>query len=115
MAPEMYEDDYVMTLKVDIFAFEFILFELISGDKVFPASMSAAQIMRQIIKGTRPQLPSNIDYRVGKIIEKCWSAKPSERPSFGKILQKFKKFRFELFDDVDVEEVERYINEMERD
>jgi serine/threonine protein kinase len=115
MAPEMYEDDYVMTPKVDIFAFGFILFELISGSKIFSASMSAADIMRQIMQGTRPQLPSEIDFRVGKIMKKCWSAEPNERPSFGKIFHKFKKFRFQLFNDVNVEEVERYINEMEND
>jgi serine/threonine protein kinase len=115
MAPEVYEDDYVLTKKVDIFAFGFILFELISGSKIFPATMSAAWIMRQIMKGIRPPLPSNIDYRVAKIIKKCWSVKPCHRPSFAKILHKFKKFRFEIFDDVDVDKVQCYITEMESD
>jgi serine/threonine protein kinase len=77
MAPEVYKDDYVMTPKVDIFAFGFILFELVLDSKIFPASMSAAQMMRQIMKGTRPQLPFNHNYRVGKIMKECWRAKPT--------------------------------------
>jgi serine/threonine protein kinase len=114
-APEVYEDDYVRTQKIDVFAFGFILFELLSGSEAFPASMSIACVMRQIRKGIRPQIPSNIDYRVAEIIKKCWSATPSDRPSFAKIMHKFKNFRFELFNDVNVDEVQGYISEMESD
>jgi serine/threonine protein kinase len=57
MAPEMHKDAH-NTTAIDVFAFVLILYELLVGEMAFPSTLREAVIMRQIIDGKRPELPS---------------------------------------------------------
>lgn len=40
-----------------------------------------------VLEGRRPALPDYIDPEVRKLIQICWHQDPSERPTFGRIVE----------------------------
>jgi serine/threonine protein kinase len=87
MAPEMF-DAGRPTKKVDIFAFGLILYEVLFGSSVFPKDATMMQIAKIHVLGTRPEIPNSINRHIRKLIERCWSVNPDQRPNFDEILMK---------------------------
>jgi serine/threonine protein kinase len=66
---------------VDIFGLGILMYEILTGREVFAANLTAADLAGQIRGGTRPTIPGDLRPEFGEIVEKCWNANPSKRPS----------------------------------
>jgi serine/threonine protein kinase len=108
MAPEMYEDvEY--DFKVDIFSFGLILYEILTGNAVFPTRLSAHQVMRQAVLSIRPGIPDNVPPSITLMIQACWSIDPAARPSFPDILRVLEEVEFNVCEGVNSEHVRSFI------
>jgi serine/threonine protein kinase len=108
-APELWEN-IPYTEKVDVFSFALILYEMVVGCKVFPAS-SQAQLCRMILAGARVEIPKTIDSFTAELIGRCWSQESTERPSFEDIYEQLRQHDFCIMRNVfDPNEVAAYVN-----
>lgn len=64
----------------DIFSFGTVMYELFSGQHIFPGG-SSLQIMKAISDGNMPSIPESIPEPVRETISKCWSVDPNQRPA----------------------------------
>jgi serine/threonine protein kinase len=99
MAPELYEEGGY-TEKIDVYSFGLIMYEIVVGSRVYPGSLTKAQLLRRVISGVRADIPVNVKPWVKSLIERCWDGDPEVRPSFSQILQIFGNENFMVFDDV---------------
>lgn len=82
-------------LSADVFSFAIVLAEIatraVPYDDVadFPPSPIAA--MRFIQDGGRPSLPDDAPVWLASLTRMCWSGSPSNRPTFGEILDIFER------------------------
>lgn len=109
MAPEVYEDreneQKSRDPKTDVFAFGLILYEILTTQRVFPPSSSAAVIMRRAMSakpGDRPVIPAPVHGALKELITKSWLAAPSKRLRFEDMWAKLQTARFQVFSTVEV-------------
>jgi serine/threonine protein kinase len=104
------------TTKIDVYSFGLILYEILFGEPVFSRSLNEMELMHQITgvsEPNRPAIPRGSLHPVVKgIIEKCWSVKPDDRPSFDEILGQLEDSWFPFYDDVPPADVKRFIAEV---
>ena len=107
MAPEVLETTNY-NFEADVYSFRIMLLELISGVKPF-AKMSRFKISHAVTHGIRPSLDFPMNPLIKKLIEKCLSHDPSQRPSFKSITEKLALDKNYYVDDtVDSSEVLKY-------
>lgn len=84
-APEVCRGE-AYTSRVDVFAFAMILFEIMHGELPFEG-MPAAQANHALVAGSRPEVRPRrgTPRELVALLERCWDAVPSARPSFGAI------------------------------
>jgi serine/threonine protein kinase len=109
MAPEIYEDrcdgPKIRDPKSDVFSFGLILYELLFCSRVFPASMSAAVIMRRAMStrpSDRPKIPPGIHAVLREMIIRCWIATTTKRPTMEDLWKRMREVGFRLFPDLEV-------------
>jgi hypothetical protein len=68
----------------DVYSFGMTCYELCTG--LVPLQEVDATNYDFVLAGGRPVLPGYIDPQVRKLIERCWDAEPSVRPTFGMIV-----------------------------
>jgi serine/threonine protein kinase len=109
MAPEVYDDQQNGTIlgdaTSDVFSFGLILYELLTHQKVFPSSMSAALIMRRAMSTSvkeRPPVPSDTNAIVRDLITLSWNAAPEKRPMMESLWKSMRGVGFHLFPTVAV-------------
>jgi serine/threonine protein kinase len=108
MPAEQYEEDY--TAKVDIYAFAFVLYEIVVGHPVFSRSLTLPQLYHKVMKGDRNEIPDGIEGFVRSLIERGWSPKPEVRPSFAEIYEELKQHSFCIAQEgFDAAEVSSYL------
>jgi serine/threonine protein kinase len=109
MAPEQQGIEY--TSKVDVYSFGLILYEVVTGEKVFPPTLGPFGICAAAREGRRPPIPDWVPTWVRMLIEESWSLDPEERPSFEDIFYEFRRHRFVLYPagGVNVEAVRDYV------
>jgi serine/threonine protein kinase len=100
------------TKKGDVFAFGLILYEILTGESVFPKDANAARIYGLHTTETRPEIPKRISRSICELIESCWSSNPASRPTFDEIYDKLEARRFVFFDDLLPEVMTECISEI---
>jgi serine/threonine protein kinase len=111
MAPELITgDDY--GLPVDVYAWAFIFWQLISGEQVFvdiPMAKNPLAVMNYVVAGGRPKLSVVQDSAHNELLQKCWNQSPSLRLTFAEILQQADKL---MIAGCDVGEFNAYRDQM---
>jgi serine/threonine protein kinase len=103
LAPETYDEmdgRKVRNPKTDVFSLGLILYEILFGTKVFPATMSAAVIIRKAGSakaGDRPVISKHISQLLRDIITKCWASAAAKRPTLETIWNEMHTAHFQLF------------------
>jgi serine/threonine protein kinase len=87
-APEVLERKHY-GLKVDVFSFGVILWEI--GMKTIPFRDKSSQEIFDFVvtHGWRLPLPQAMPERLRQLISRCWHANPNERPEFSEIVELF--------------------------
>ncbi|KAK8942171.1 Serine/threonine-protein kinase HT1 [Platanthera guangdongensis] len=93
MAPEVYKNE-IFDRKVDAFSFGLILYEMLNGLPPFHPKAPEEAVKMLCLEGLRPVLkfksrsyPSDIS----EMIEECWSADPTVRPTFTEVIVRLNK------------------------
>ncbi|KAL9998543.1 putative protein kinase TKL-Pl-6 family [Helianthus debilis subsp. tardiflorus] len=91
MAPELLNGSTTkVSEKVDVFSFGITMWEILTGDEPY-ANMHCGAIIGGIVKDTlRPAIPEKCDPEWRKLMEQCWSADPTSRPSFTEITNRLR-------------------------
>ncbi|KAL0918329.1 hypothetical protein M5K25_010333 [Dendrobium thyrsiflorum] len=97
MAPELLTGSSTrVSEKVDVFSFGIAMWEIITGEEPY-ANMHCGAIIGGIISNTlRPPIPEHCDADWRKLMEQCWSADPSQRPSFTEITNSLRSMSMAL-------------------
>jgi hypothetical protein len=67
------------------------------------------EIIRRHKRGERPSIPNTVEPVMKTLIERCWSADPSNRPSFNDILESFESNDFRIIPEADSTAVQLYV------
>eukprot|EP00002_Diphylleia_rotans_P020365 TRINITY_DN3957_c0_g1_i2.p1 TRINITY_DN3957_c0_g1~~TRINITY_DN3957_c0_g1_i2.p1 ORF type:complete len:2252 (-),score=324.98 TRINITY_DN3957_c0_g1_i2:265-7020(-) len=85
MAPEVLEGK-PYNEKVDVFSFGMLIWEVFTR-KDLQATLQRMDAGLHILKGVRPEVPSDVSATLKDLIPRCWSADPGERPQFDEIMK----------------------------
>ncbi|KAI9199974.1 hypothetical protein LWI28_000959 [Acer negundo] len=80
MAPEVINHQ-PYDQKADVFSFAIVLWELVTA-KVPYDTMTPLQAALGVRQGLRPDIPENAHPKLLDLMQRCWEADPSKRPSF---------------------------------
>jgi serine/threonine protein kinase len=93
-APEQWTPKGRYNEKVDVFTFGLVAFEIITGRPAFDPQRSRL-----------PDLSQSFSPLMQKVIRRCWSLTPAERPSFDDIFNEFKENRWAILPGADGERI----------
>nr|XP_043635679.1 serine/threonine-protein kinase CLA4 [Erigeron canadensis] len=91
MAPELLNGSTTkVSEKVDVFSFGITMWEILTGEEPY-ANMHCGAIIGGIVKDTlRPKIPEKCDPDWRMLMEQCWSADATVRPSFTEITNRLR-------------------------
>jgi len=107
LAPEVL-DSKPYDLRIDIYAFGIVLWELFSRSKIFEEEKFISRIHSLIVEGERLPIPSHCPETYKRVITSCWNHNPDQRPSWPVVIN----WLGELNNNVREIEI-RYIHEYE--
>lgn len=113
-APELLENSNY-TNKVDVFSYGLIIYYFLTLEVPWShiEGIDSYELSKLVSEGKRPELQDKeIPNCWKKLIEKCWSNDPNNRPSFNKIVEMLIENKEDFFDLslVDEEQLDDYIN-----
>ncbi|XP_038998922.1 uncharacterized protein LOC120124290 isoform X1 [Hibiscus syriacus] len=91
MAPELLNGSSSrVSEKVDVFSFGIVMWELLTREEPY-ADLHYGTIIGGIVSNTlRPPVPESCDPEWRSLMERCWSAEPSERPNLTEIVNELR-------------------------
>ena len=90
MAPELLGPNGTYDMKVDVYAYAILLWEICSSSVPYKGLAPAQVIARVIVNDMRPSVPLNATRQLRDLIVSSWQKDPSLRPTFNEIVNKFK-------------------------
>ncbi|KAH3744344.1 Serine/threonine-protein kinase STY46 [Pelomyxa schiedti] len=91
-APELLCGKPQISNAADVYSFGIVLWHICSGSAEPPyRTDNPAQIIAQVIQGKRPKIQPTIPYGWAKLMQLCWAAEPTARPTFDIVLNKLEK------------------------
>ena len=90
-APEVISSN-VYDEKADVYSFGIMLYEIFTNClpyiEIIKRKRAQESFFKKITNGYRPQFPESFNNeKIKKLIEKCWSSNPSERPTFENLFE----------------------------
>eukprot|EP01127_Copromyxa_protea_P014389 TRINITY_DN3999_c0_g1_i4.p1 TRINITY_DN3999_c0_g1~~TRINITY_DN3999_c0_g1_i4.p1 ORF type:complete len:416 (-),score=42.13 TRINITY_DN3999_c0_g1_i4:33-1280(-) len=85
MSPEVLCGE-VVTEKVDVYAFGIVLWEMITAQDPFSHHRDYHAFVEAIVGGERPPIPDSIHPELSILMQECWQAEPTCRPSFTSLI-----------------------------
>ena len=80
LAPELLTDG-LLTTAADVYAYGILLWRLLAGTAPY-VGMSDHAILEAVIQGQRPEIPKHFPGSYTEIIQHCWDADRTKRPTF---------------------------------
>jgi serine/threonine protein kinase len=77
------------TAAADIYGFGMLILEIISGEAPFASRDHDVNLALDICLGKRPQIPEYTPKPYATLMERCWDADPSIRPTAWKLREQF--------------------------
>ena len=84
--------------RVDSYSYGVILWEMATGQIPFRDKTQAEIIDHVVTHGWRLKIPSTVPECLRKLILKCWSANPNDRPEFDEIVEMFESGKVKFAD-----------------
>lgn len=81
MAPELWLEQAHYDEKVDVYALGVVVFQILTKGEFPKVSLG------EVANGKKAEIPSSITKFSSELIDKCWSFKASDRPSFAEICE----------------------------
>ncbi|XP_073052795.1 serine/threonine-protein kinase STY17-like [Primulina eburnea] len=100
MAPEVI-NHLPYDQKADVFSFGIVLWEIMTA-KVPYDTMTPVQAALGVRQGLRPELPKDAHPKLLDLMQRCWQALPTDRPSFSSIRVELEQLLQEVEDARDV-------------
>lgn len=102
MAPECI-DGSRYNGKADVYSFGILMYEVVTDTSPYPllekGKMSAFKFNKKVIdEDYRPEFTIPVKKSIKKLIERCWSRDPQDRPTFEEL---FKKLAYNIEDSID--------------
>ncbi|KAK8847280.1 hypothetical protein M9Y10_019867 [Tritrichomonas musculus] len=92
----------------DVYAFGMIMYEILTNEKPFK-NLNFFEVLTKVATGNRPSINATIMDSYSKLIQKCWSQNPSDRPTFDDIVKMLRNDSLFMTDSTDRQECENYI------
>lgn len=106
-SPEIYLGGS-FTKASDVYAYGLIVYQIMEDKPVFLDNPSFKALLNMINTGSRPEFTEKTPEPYRKLISKCWSQNPDDRPTFSEILKELKKCEF-LTEKVDEDAFSDYV------
>jgi len=95
MAPEVARHEKYRK-SADVYSFGMVLFELVTHEVPFADRLPLQAAVATSLYGYRPTLPPDTPTQLARLVEACWHATPTERPSFEQTTRSLADLRSEL-------------------
>lgn len=82
MAPEIFRQNSIYTLKADVYSFGLVVWEIVTGQLPFGDFEPAAAAAQMAYHQQRPMISESCPKAVAVVISTCWHATGRSRPSF---------------------------------
>ncbi|KAK8899325.1 hypothetical protein M9Y10_001639 [Tritrichomonas musculus] len=102
MAPEVFENNYYSE-KSDVYSFGILMYEVVTDSVPYPLlenhKITPAKFTHKVMyENYRPEFNVPLKKSIQKLIERCWSKEPKERPTFEEL---FKKLAYNIEDSIE--------------
>lgn len=119
MAPEIHKGEKYGP-KADVYSFAILMYEVLTDSLAYPellnGRLSDFNFRTKVVnENYRPKFTIPIKPSLQKLIERCWSNNPEQRPNFGEIfdmLTNRDQSEYYFIDDVDVDEIQGYVEDI---
>lgn len=92
-SPENFEEGEISLEKyqaADVFGFSILMYLIICEKQPYPNTKNPFLICKRVKKGHRPSINKSVPSCYQKLMERCWSQNPEDRPTFDQILNELK-------------------------
>lgn len=97
------------------YSFAMVVYEIITNLKPYQGGNIYGLIMDIVQKGTRPEFTEQIPDCYIKLIEKCWSQDPKDRPTFDEIVHLLKTDRDFIRNNINEDDYRNYIEYIDKE